>query len=107
MGATGSTPQEGHGGAGGPPLLNRVESIITASATSELRPLSKSQAFWHGGGGPDAKSQKRWKITSAMLKVAFIVTVAANELRGRGTYIAGELKGGIHDATGREADPDA
>jgi len=69
MGATGSTPQEGHGGAGGPPLLNRVESIATPSPISMLRSLSKSQAFWHGGGGPDAKSQKRWKGLMGQLSI--------------------------------------
>jgi hypothetical protein len=41
------------------------------------------------------------------VKGSIIVAIATNELRGRWSYTAGEFKGGIHDATGREADPDA
>jgi hypothetical protein len=41
------------------------------------------------------------------VKSSIIVAVAANELRGRWISTATEVIGGIENATGREADPDA
>jgi len=101
-----------------------ITSAIWPRCSRRRAAGEQRREHYHGVGDIDPKITvevtgilTRWRSTRGKESIemkddisdvegSIIITVAANELRGRGSSTAGELIGCIEDATGRKADPD-